>query len=283
MEAAVKVRDDFLSLEALLVSRAYLYTLFHKAFGGEPDEKLLELLATDITGDVLDEYAGESDTLRKLAVFARGLKRKISDARFLESVKDEFTRFFEGPAKLVAIPWESAYVGHKEMVFQASTLVVREAYAAQGLRTRFFGRMPDDHLSIMCVFMAHMALWTLKAFRASDWKRVSTLLDFQAAFVCDHMTNWLPRYAKDALRVREALLYPQLAQGIAAFVEIDGTFMGQALAWLDSSAAAMAGVVNSYDSTVFFGEAERTLEQLATLDLRGIDENELVEMSRPRV
>ena len=65
------MRQDALQLEALLVSREYLYTLFHKLLGGTPDAELLEVLLGDATADVVEEYAGDNATLRGLCAFLR--------------------------------------------------------------------------------------------------------------------------------------------------------------------------------------------------------------------
>ncbi len=167
MKTAIQARDELLSLEALLVSRTYAYMLFHKAFGGEPNGELLAHLASDATWNVLDEYAGENETLRKLAGHLRGLDAKAQDAGFLDAVH--------------------------------------------------------------------------------------------------------------ALHAKEALLYPQLAQGISAFVELEGVFLGQALAWIANAAVDAATVAEPYDSEVFFGEIKAAFELFAALDLKGLDDNKLVE------
>lgn len=265
--------EELLSLEALLVSRAYLYTLFHKAFGGEPDPRLMAVLGSPVTEDVLDEYAAESETLARLKAFCRAVGERADDRDFLEEARDEFNRFFVGPADLVALPWESTHVGNETMVFQSSTLAVREAYRTQGIEAVCVPHMPDDHVSIMCAFLAELARRTLAAFRAGDGARVAELLAAQRSFLCEHMSTWLPEYAQHALRVREAHLYPQLAQGIAAFVELDGRFVDQAMQWVEEVETGPFEL--SYDSATYFRQVDVALEELAALKLRGIEDNEI--------
>ena len=73
MENAERTQDA-LQLEALLVVRTYLYTLFHKLMGGEPDEQLLAVLLDGTTADVVDEFAAESEELRAFEGFLAGLR-----------------------------------------------------------------------------------------------------------------------------------------------------------------------------------------------------------------
>lgn len=277
IEAGTAARDELLSLEALLVSRSYAYELFHKVFGGEPTEALLSAIASPETEDVLDEYAAESETLANLKAFARKLEERAADEGFLGDAQDEFARYFEGPAEPPALPWESTYVGNESTVFQASTLAVREAYRTQGLRATCFKRMPDDHVSIMCSFMAALARRTLAAFRSGDGEAVRSLLGAQSSFVCEHMLNWLPDYASNALRVRTAYLYPQFAQGVSAFADMDARFLAEAIQWTAQTMegdATLHGSV-SYDSTEYFGRVEAALERLSALELKGIGDNEV--------
>ena len=267
--------DELLSLEALLVSRAYLYTLFHKVFGGEPDERLLKLVAASTTEDVLDEYAEECEVLAKLKGFVSVLGQRLSDGHFIAEIRDEYTRFFQGPADLPALPWESAHIGNERMVFQASTLAVREAYCAQGLRLKLCGRMPDDHVSVMCAFMGILAKRALKAFRTRNYEVFRRLMLAQYSFACQHMTNWLPEYSLHALRVQKAFLYPQFAQGVAAFVEVDEVFCTHAIRWVDDAVSVAEYAEAHYSSERYFGEAEAAMSELSALVLRGIEENEL--------
>ncbi|WP_101722078.1 TorD/DmsD family molecular chaperone [Eggerthella timonensis] len=276
-EAGTAARDELLSLEALLVARAYAYELFHKTFGGEPTEALLAVISSPETEDVLDEYAAESETLANLKAFARGLEKKVGGEGFLDEVRDEFARFFEGPADLPALPWESTYVGNESTVFQASTLAVREAYRAQGLRATCFKRMPDDHVSIMCSFMSLLALRTLDALRSRDGEAMRALLAAQRAFVDDHMANWLPAYAANACHVRIAHLYPQFAQGIAAFAQVESAFLPKALGWVNDNSACgtLSPDVVEYDSSEYFSQVEGALGRLSALELKGIGDNEV--------
>ena len=70
-EAASEAQDaraDALAVHALLIARTYMYTLFHKALGGEPTSELIAHLTSDVTLNVTDEYA-QDETMRGLQAF----------------------------------------------------------------------------------------------------------------------------------------------------------------------------------------------------------------------
>lgn len=294
---------DLLSLEALLLGRAYLYALFHKVFGGEPDDRLLCVIGQRVTIDALDEFAASSDTLAKLRDFAARVGARAADVSFVANVREEFALFFEGPVEPPAFPWESPYLNHEPTVFQPSTLVVRKAYAAQGLRVKRYQRVPDDHVSIMCAFMAELGKRTHEAFCSDALSHARALVCSQYEFVENHLLNWLPVYAERALGVKKAYLYPQFAQGVAAFAQVDATFLAEMLAWLDEAEAQRgvdggasgadrcdvsggAGEHSVLDGaggcdicTTHFPEVEEALAQLEGLHLRGMEDNELVSVA----
>lgn len=61
-------------------------------------------------------------------------------------------------------PWESVYVSPDRLVFQASTLAVRDAYGAAGFVAKNKGAEPDDHIATECDFMAKLAAQAAEAF-----------------------------------------------------------------------------------------------------------------------
>lgn len=109
-----QVETEAQQVEAMLLSRAYLYTLFHKCFGGVPTAELLQVLEGGVTADVVDEYAEDDAAFAALKAFLGDLAR-ADQAQLLESARDEYTRLFIGPANLPASPYESPYTGAHDL------------------------------------------------------------------------------------------------------------------------------------------------------------------------
>ena len=258
---------DTLQLEALLVARTYLYTLFHKAFGGEPTEELLAVLQDKTTSDVLDEYADSSEALAALRSFLNGLRAQ-DQASLIDQTKDEYTRTFLGPNVLPASPYESPYRTQEATLFQENTIVVREAFRNEGFLPKAYQHVPDDHVSLICHFAAHRAAQALAAFRNGDAQKAARLLRAQNIFAREHMANWFNDYAKGLRCSKTAVLYPQLVEGLAAFVDSDVMFADEAAYWLEGE-EAVAGVSDE------FAEANTALEKLQAMRLPHLSENEL--------
>lgn len=276
--AYVEIHDELLSFEALLLGRCYLYELFHKSLGGEPNAQLLRILASQVSIDTVDEYAYADETMAKLEAFLCALEAKTDDARYLEGVASEYVRLFEGPADLPAYPWEAPYISHEATVFQKSTLVIRDAYRACGLQVKHFRRVPDDHIAIMCAFMAHGAKAALEALRGCRFDDLRECLVDQYRFAHEHMSTWLPEYASLALSAGSANLYPQLIKGLEAFVQLDETFVAETLAWLeDSSREKLVRAAEAPGrKPLSFDAVEEALGELCDLRLVGLEDNELV-------
>lgn len=282
------LRQDMVQLEALLVARASVYEAMHMAFGGEPDKELLTCLSSQELSDCLDEFAGESGTLGKLRDFLVGLRGKTEDPSYLEDTKAEFNFFFEGPAAPPAHPWESANIGPDHMVFQPSTLEVREAYHALGLKVLKEKHLPDDHISLMCAYLAEGGRRILSAWRTGQTEECCRLFGMQRAFLTAHVNNWLPIYAELCLKAGKAVLYPQLAHGTRDLAKLDAVLLSNAEGWLKENAMKTEGgeahlpaadfTTPSYDRNDLFGAAEQLSETLRSLKLKGMEDNLLVSL-----
>ncbi len=272
-EAASEAQDaraDALAVHALLIARTYMYTLFHKALGGEPTQELIERLTDDVAFDVVDEYA-QDETMAGLRGFLRSLG-EADKARTVDAARDECTRTFVGPAMLPALPLESPYVTHDAAVFQENTLAVRACYRAHGLLPKRYLKLPDDHVALMCDFMAHLAGDALASFEAADAVALKQQLAEQHAFVAGHMANWLPEYARGLRRSKTAVLYPQLVEALAAFAKLDADFVVNALEWLGNEACALGA---DEDEPEAFSQVKQACEQIRSLRLSGLEDNEL--------
>lgn len=262
---------DALAAKALLISRAYLFTLFHKLLGGVPNEALVEELLSDVTADVVDECA-QDETMRGLGAFLEELRGRDA-AEFLDAARDEYTRTFLGPAQLPAPPVESPYLSHDAAAFQKNTLAVRTWYRRFGLLPKRYLREPDDHVAIMCGFMAHLAKDALEAFAANDAGALAEKLASQRSFVANHMCDWLPHYAVALRRSKTAVLYPQLVEALAAFARQDVAFMASAEEWLGHvEGDAFAGASREPSA---FVQTCAALERIGALRPFGIEDNEL--------
>lgn len=238
-------RAEALELEGLLLSRAYLYTLFHKLLGAAPDAEVLDALLSEATADVVDEYAADDESMRGLGRFLAESAAHEDRAGLLDAARDEYTRLFVGPGALPAPTWESPYRTREMTLFQEGTLGVRAVYRAHGLQPKRIQRVPDDHAALLCDFMAQRAAVALTAFRMGSPTALSVELRNELAFLNGHMNTWLVAFAKGLRTSKTAVLYPQLVEALAAFCTVDATFLAEAAFWVESRAGGEAGPIGA--------------------------------------
>lgn len=270
---------ESIQMEALLLSRTYLYTFFHKLFGGEPDENLLDALFSPCTTDVLEEF---SDGDPRLSSFASFLRRKgmAHDSLFTEQAEDEFTRMFLGSAALPASPYESPYRGsHDEALFTENTISVRKAYASEDLQVRRMNAIPDDHISTIFNFMSIGAQKALDDVRQRDAKALASRLKGQSVFADAHLAEWVETYATFVRTSKvgaDAVLYPQSLEAAAAFVDADRVFMKEASYWADNWHSETEPLTPICE----FQETQKALDELSRLVPFGIEDYQLVPISQ---
>ena len=174
----------------------------------------------------------------------------------------------------------AAHRSGEPTVFQEGTLAVRAAYRARGVQPRKLQRVPDDHVALECAFMAREARFSLAQLIAGDVRELAAGLRAQQSFVVEHMTAWLGEYAKGLRRSATAVLYPQAAEALAAFVALDATFLAESALWTEEVSAsgekfeALGAVAGSPEAQAFAAveEALAALEQTRPF---GIEDYEL--------
>ena len=209
-------------MEVLLANRLFLYSLMHKVFGGEPDTELLEILTSDSTCEAYELLSEtENDVMARAGKFLRELRQDIQNPEFLDRAKNEYTVLFIGPAKLVAPPWESVYRNKQEMLFQESTLAVREFYRKFNMLPEGYPRIPDDGLALELHFMAKLAQKSLDALREDKLDWLKYYLNGQNIFLANHLLVWIPMFLERMTKAPSDYLYPQMCLILDDFLKKD--------------------------------------------------------------
>ena len=208
--------------ELLLCNRLFLYSLLHKLFGREPDEELLNILTEEHTGEAFALLSEEEkDIMDRTEIFLKEVREEKQNPAFLEEAKDEYTRLFIGPASLVAPPWESVYGQKDAMLFQESTLEVRNTYRQFGLLPEGYPRVADDSLALELHFMALLAQRSLDAFYAGKNEELAADLNGSADFLKKHLLVWVPKFLERMKGAKSNILYPQMCLVLDEFLRKD--------------------------------------------------------------
>lgn len=214
-----EVRETF---EVILTNRLFLYKLFHKTFGREPDSAFLQVLSDSAVSDAFSLLSSEDgDTMDKAAAFVSGFAPRAEDADYMSRLYNEYMRLFVGPQKLIAPPWESVYRSKDGLLFQESTLTVREIYRRQGFLPEGYPHVADDSLALELDFMSRMAEKTLNALQNNDAETFLASLAVQESFIRVHLLFFIPKLLERMECSAFRLFYPQITKILLSFAELD--------------------------------------------------------------
>lgn len=205
-------------IEILLSNRHFLYTYVSRVFAAEPDEAFLSFVEDDHTQEecaLLDDAKKRGFVLQQ-AVVAILSGMPEGDSK-VECLRSEYTKLFIGPGKLPASPWESVYITGEPLLFQESTLKVREAYRAAGFEAAGYPHEADDHIAIELNFLAVLAQKTLDACAADDADTAKDLIDHQAQFLKKHILAWVNQFA-DRLTASKVSEFYSACANLASYV-----------------------------------------------------------------
>lgn len=208
--------------EVILANRRFLYALFHKTFGREPDHAFLDILSSESVQEAFRLFSEEpGDDMEKACSFLCRLKDKYEDQDFLEKIRREYMRLFVGPEKLIAPPWESVYRSKQGLLFQESTLTIREIYHSQGFLPQGYPHVADDSLALELDFMSRMAERSLQALKEERLDDLSACLSVQESFLRVHLLFWVPKLLEKMADSSYRLLYPQMTRILLDFMKKD--------------------------------------------------------------
>ncbi len=205
--------------EILLYNRHFLYELLYKTFARAPDRDYLELLTAEETGERFALLGG--GVLEKAPAFLARIRDEREAPEYLDRLKDEYTRLFVGPTEMSAPPWESVYTGEEGMLFQLSTLEVRDFYRRFGLLPEGYPRVADDSLALELGFMAELARRSVAAFEAGDDAALAAVLRGALDFLNAHLLIWVPRLLERMAGAESDWLYPQMVLVLDSFLKRD--------------------------------------------------------------
>ena len=215
----------------VLAGRNHIYQLLKHVFGQEPSVQLLEAITSDFTGEVLDIVLERECLEQYTALFAE-LRKAISadPERTLDRIKSEYVYLMLGPGKLPAPPWESVYVSKARLLFQESTLKVRQAYLEYSLLPEAYPHVADDHLSIEMDFMAQLGQLAQESLEKGELSQLEKILSDQKAFLDDHLLVWIGDFAQDIQSARTQYFYPHMASLASHIAHADRAAVDELLA-----------------------------------------------------
>ena len=227
-----------------LARRAYLYDLLHAVFGGNcsPDfvAKLFGAQAREMFSCEAaaisdgDPFVDGGRVLAKMDCTLNDCAREVlacydergglsSDAAaaLASEMKGDYAKLFQIPGDCYVHMWESPYVGTEQTLFQCSTLDVRAAYHAAGLKLQAEKQFPDDHIAAMLGYLSCMGSRAYEAYADGRDSECRKALQDSKAFLEAHVLTWVNAFAQKVIERDARGLYAAFAQGTVVVAHVD--------------------------------------------------------------
>lgn len=111
----------------------------------------------------------------------------------------EFNALFVGPNKLLAPPYESAYLNAEGLLMQQETLAVREFYENNGLVVNSKNCEPDDHIALELEFICFLLYNVSLNLEEQNYEKADTYLTTYSEFFKEHLNKWVPAHCFDII------------------------------------------------------------------------------------
>lgn len=164
---------------------AAAFTTLGRLHREPPDEATLAVLRTMLADWPLPDSGAAEEGLRRWAQSRDGREGSAAIAR-------DHDRLYGVSAKAVVAPYESVHRDDDGLVFDTSTLEVRQAYRARGLQAPRLNREPDDHIGLEFDFFARVLLRALDAREQGDQDASRAEIDAARDFLSTHLLVWAP-------------------------------------------------------------------------------------------
>ncbi len=125
------------------------------------------------------------------------LERPLADV--VRELEEDCQNLLVGMREILAPPWESVYLTHERLLFQAPTIQVRQWYRRFGLEIENIGREPEDHMGLELIFVAHLASLATEALSQGDQTRYLELVQAQRDFLQEHLLKRAQLWCKDMI------------------------------------------------------------------------------------
>lgn len=203
---------------AFFQKRLYLNTIMRYFLDHPPKLKELKNISTD--SSFLPLFSGtEGGALLSNWIQSPG---NLTSEKCRE-LRDEFNYLFVGPNILPAPPWESVYLGKEALLFEETTLKVRECYKDFGLSYIHENREAEDHILIELEFLSFLISESLEKNEGAPYK---DFLIGQIIFLEEHFLMWAPQFCKKLQEHCRTEWYQGIAVLLEEYIKLEKIALG---------------------------------------------------------
>lgn len=208
-------------------------------------EFLASLYRSELTQQQLQRLrAPEMTTLLSAAgISLDGVFWNQPPAQLVEQLAVEYAALFLGPGGHIS-PHESVQIEEHGGFWGDATTAVRRFITGTGIEYSDSYTGIPDHISVELEFLAELAKREGQAWQQGDAAAASNCLEYQQAFLQQHLGAWIKRFSDQVIEMAELSFYRELARVTTEFVDSEKMALEERLraaeAVIDSAASVLA-------------------------------------------
>ncbi|MCQ6278559.1 molecular chaperone TorD family protein [Bacillus sp. EB600] len=210
----------------IFYARQYAYDILRRFFVEEPSKEYLQQFVQKNMIDFFpfkEDSAGIQDGIQDIKTYL-STHDVVHVEQHYQDLHWDYTKLFIGPYELPAPPWESYYVRKDSLLFQETTINVRNYYQTYGIFVRDFNFEADDHIGLELDFLYHLNEQCLEIANTPDQRgqnELKRLLADQNKFLQDHLLQFVSELANRIATNADTGFYKGLAKILQAYLQID--------------------------------------------------------------
>lgn len=211
-------------------ARRYAYDLLRRLFLEEPTVELLSWLQQEDNLTLfpnVENSVALSNALKEMNDSLAGHTFSEDEAGF-DDIHWDFTRLFIGPEAPPAPPWESVYVSRDKLLFQQSTLDVKQFYEKHGFELEGSEREAADHIGFELDFLYHLSEQSAGLLEKDGIDSVNFMesLRTQKTFLQRHPLAFIDAFSRNVYNHAETPFYRALSTVLQQFLQQDERQLG---------------------------------------------------------
>lgn len=140
-----------------------------------------------------------------------------------------------GKNEVRGVPYESVFTSESGLLMGQARQSVYKTMLKEGVLPDESLRVPEDHLTFECDFMAHMADKSVEALERGDVEEARRCVAVQKEFRADHLANWIDALYQAIAGSCRTRFYRGVALVTKGFVRIDADLLDECEALLGAA------------------------------------------------
>lgn len=211
--------------------RGFAYNFLKQIFCVEPTKNFLNSIYDE--GEIIKNFPfiNENPFIHKGAEIVDKFLNEVDEnrEREYENIHWDYTRLFIGPKRLLAPPWESAYLNREGLLFQEETLQVRKAYLKYCLVSGKYTKEAEDHIALELDFMYRLNQLTIEKIKDNIDADIKEILLDQKEFLENHLAKWIPSFTNTIQSNANTDFYRGISYILKGFIEIDSLVLEEVI------------------------------------------------------